>query len=93
MTQILSRRVRASLRVFNGDQTADPPRRPYHPSAMLPLVSREMYEADRKRAASSKQGTPLFHVEPASSATNPLARRTSEQVEPTTVGLPFRRPT
>jgi hypothetical protein len=54
MTQILSKHVRASLRAFNRSQTSAPLPRPYHPSAMLPLVSREMYEADRKRAASSK---------------------------------------
>jgi hypothetical protein len=34
-----------------------PQRRPYHPGAMLPLVSKEMYEADRKAAASAAHGS------------------------------------
>jgi hypothetical protein len=54
MSQMLSKRVLASLLEFNASRTSRPLQRPYHPAAMLPLVSREMYEADRERAASSK---------------------------------------
>jgi hypothetical protein len=53
MTQIPSKRVRASLLEASPGQASCPPQRPYHPAAMLPLVSKGMYEADREAAASS----------------------------------------